>query len=84
MRLACWFRRHAETIFSKKLKNCMEFRVSRRVRDRETRSPARETHALPGKCTQIVGYVWIFRRQRFDVADFDVDFLYARPFCAHA
>ena len=26
---------------------------------------------------QIVGHVWIFRRQRFDIADFDVDFLYA-------
>ena len=31
---------------------------------------------------QVVGYVWISRRQRFDVADFDVDFLYAGPFGA--
>jgi hypothetical protein len=36
------------------------------------------------ECTQIVGHVWIFRRQRFDIADFDVDFLYAGPFCARA
>jgi hypothetical protein len=52
----------------------------RKVRDRETRSPARETHALPRKCAQIVRHVWIFRRQRFDIADFDVDFLYTWPF----
>jgi hypothetical protein len=58
----------------------MEFDGSRKVRDRETRSPARETHALPGKCTQIVGHVRIFGRQRFDIADFDVDFLYAESF----
>src|SRR4051794_2453709 len=36
------------------------------------------------ECAEIVGNVWIFRRQRFDIADFDVDFLYARPFCARA
>src|SRR5206468_8185948 len=29
-------------------------------------------------------HVWIFRRQRFDIADFDVDFLYAGPLCARA
>jgi hypothetical protein len=34
--------------------------------------------------SQIVGHVRIFRRQRFDIADFDVDFLYAQPFCARA
>jgi hypothetical protein len=34
--------------------------------------------------SQIVRHVWIFRRQRFDIADFDVDFLYARLFCARA
>jgi len=34
-RLACWFRRLAETVF-------------RKVRDDETSSPARETRALPG------------------------------------
>jgi hypothetical protein len=34
--------------------------------------------------SQIVGHVWIFRRQRFDIADFHVDFLYAGPFCARA
>ena len=28
----------------------------------------------------IVGHVRIFRRQRFDIADFDVDFLYTWPF----
>jgi hypothetical protein len=54
--------------------------LKEKVRDRETRSPARETHALPGKCTQIVGHLRIFRRQRFDIADFDMDFLYAGPF----
>src|SRR5215831_2855077 len=36
------------------------------------------------KCAQIVGDIWIFCRQRFDIADFDVDFLYAGPFCARA
>ena len=36
------------------------------------------------ECTQIVGHVRMFRRQRFDIADFDVDFLYAGPFCARA
>src|SRR5947207_6276040 len=36
------------------------------------------------KCAEIVGNVWIFRRKRFDIADFDVDFLYAGPFCARA
>ena len=63
----------------------MEFHASGKVRDRERRSPARETHALPLlECAQIVGNVWIFRSQRFDIADFDVDFLYAGPFCARA
>ena len=62
----------------------MEFCASRKVRDRETRSPARETHALRGKCAQIVGHVRMSRRQCFDIADFDVDFLYAGPFCARA
>jgi hypothetical protein len=33
---------------------------------------------------QIVGHVWIFRRQRFDIADFDADSLYAGPLCARA
>src|SRR5262245_23829505 len=33
---------------------------------------------------QIVRDVWMFCRQRFDIADFDVDFLYAGPFCARA
>jgi hypothetical protein len=33
---------------------------------------------------QIVRHVWIFRRQYFDIADFDVDFLYAGPLCARA
>ena len=55
----------------------MEFRASRKVRDRETRSPARETRALPRKCAQVVGHIWEFPCQRFDIADFDVDFLYA-------
>jgi hypothetical protein len=63
-----------------KVESCMECDGSRKVRDRETRSPARETHALPGKCTQIVGHLRIFRRQRFDIAGFDVDFLSAGPF----
>jgi Family of unknown function (DUF6572) len=58
----------------------MKFHGSRKVRDRETRSPARETHALPRKCTQIIGHVWIFRRRRFNIADFDIDSLYAEPF----
>jgi hypothetical protein len=36
------------------------------------------------ECAQIVRDVWIFRCQRFDIADFDVNFLYAGPFCAGA
>ena len=36
------------------------------------------------ECAQIVGHVRIFRRQCFDIADFDVDFLYTGPFCARA
>src|SRR5262245_50006893 len=36
------------------------------------------------ECEQIIGDIWIFCRQRFDIADFDVDFLYAGPFCARA
>jgi len=37
---------------------------------------------LPPECPQVVGHIWIFRCQRFDVADLDVDFLHAGPFCA--
>jgi hypothetical protein len=33
---------------------------------------------------QIVGHVWIFHRQSFDIADFHVNFLYTGPFCARA
>ena len=67
------------------MKSCIEFRASRKVRDPETRSPARKTHALPFlECAQIVGHIRISRRQRFDIGDFDVDFLYAGPFCARA
>ena len=58
--------------------------ASRKVRDRERRSPARVTRALPGKGAQIGGGVRIFCRERFDVADFDVNALHARPFCARA
>jgi hypothetical protein len=39
-RLACWFRRLAETGFY-----CMS--TGRKVRDGEMPSPTRETHALP-------------------------------------
>ena len=60
------------------------FKALKKVRDRETRSPARETRALPGECSQLIGDVWILRCERFDIADFDVDFLYAGPFCARA
>jgi hypothetical protein len=34
------------------------------------------------KRSQIVSHVWIFRRQGVDIAHFNVDFLYAGPFCA--
>jgi hypothetical protein len=34
------------------------------------------------KRTQIVGHVRIFRRQRFDITDFDVDLFYTGPFGA--
>ena len=33
---------------------------------------------------QIVGHVWIFCCQRFDVTDFYVNSFYAGPFCARA
>jgi hypothetical protein len=33
---------------------------------------------------QVVGDIWIFRGQRFEIADFDVDCLYSWPFCARA
>src|SRR5947207_15921399 len=36
------------------------------------------------KCAEIVGRAWIFRSQRFDIADFDVNSFYAGPFCARA
>ena len=36
------------------------------------------------KRAQVVRHVWIFRRQRFHIADFDVDLLYAGPFCTTA
>jgi hypothetical protein len=36
------------------------------------------------ECAYIVGHVWIFRRQGFDIADFHVHFLYPGPFCARA
>jgi hypothetical protein len=34
--------------------------------------------------SQIVSHVWILRRQGVDIADFDIDSLYAGPFCARA
>jgi len=36
------------------------------------------------KRVQIVSHLWIFRRQGVDIAEFDIDFLYAGPFCARA
>jgi len=36
------------------------------------------------KRTQIVGNVWIFGCEGFDVADFHVNSFYAWPFCARA
>src|ERR1043166_1903143 len=36
------------------------------------------------KCAQIGGPLWIFCRPRLNIADLDVDFLYAGPFCAGA
>src|SRR4051812_10862741 len=53
-----------------------------RSRDALARSPRRPLPLL--ECAQIVGHIWIFRCERFDIADFDVDFLYAGPFCARA
>jgi len=32
--------------------------------------------------SQILSHVWIFRRQGVDIAEFDIDFFYAGPFCA--
>jgi hypothetical protein len=48
------------------------------------RSSQNQSPLSPLKCAQIVGDIWIFCRQRFDIADFDVEFLYAGPFCAPA
>ena len=45
-RLACWFRRCAETDFSS-VRIAGAALAQRKVRDRGTRSPARETRALP-------------------------------------
>ena len=36
------------------------------------------------KCAQIGGRAWIFRSERFDIADFHVNAFYAGPFCARA
>ena len=36
------------------------------------------------ECTQIDGHIWIFRRQGVDIAQFDIGFLDAGPFCARA
>ena len=66
----------------RKMRYSGRFNALKKVRDRETRSPAREKHTLPRECPQLVGHVQTFRRQLFDIADFDVDFLYAGPFCA--
>src|SRR4051812_32720524 len=46
-RLGCWFGRRAETLFRKSA-NLGKSRSASKVRDRETRSPASETDALPG------------------------------------
>src|SRR5205823_8878705 len=46
-RLACWFRRHAETIFSEH-ETTDVIQCIRKVRDSGTPSPTRETRALPG------------------------------------
>src|SRR5213595_406218 len=45
-RLVCWFRR-AETIFSNRRHRVQSHGAREKVRDRETRSPAPETDALP-------------------------------------
>src|SRR6266542_821226 len=45
-RLACWFRRRAETVFPKNVDRGSRHRA-REVRDGGTPSPARETRALP-------------------------------------
>ena len=36
------------------------------------------------KCAQIGGRAWIFRSERFDIAEFNVNAFYAGPFCARA
>src|SRR5947199_3378899 len=45
-RLVCWFRR-AETTFSNRRHRVQPHGAREKVRDRETRSPAPETDALP-------------------------------------
>jgi len=72
--------------FSKKL-----FRCDAETSTRDGRAPHRSSPRGDGQSPlsslerlQIVGYVWIFRGQRFNIPDFDVDFLYAGPFCARA
>src|SRR6266571_8690584 len=51
-RLACWFRRRAETIFPLAI-DLQSGPAQGEVRDRETRSPARVTRALPGMHTRL-------------------------------
>jgi len=47
MRLACWFRRRAETIFLNNSRQEKKQRALEKSVIGKTRSPARETHALP-------------------------------------
>ena len=44
---ATWFRRRAETIFPGNVRTWAIKKMDRKVRDRERRSPTRETRALP-------------------------------------
>jgi len=48
-RLACWFRRRAETIFVSSVASAARGESSNKVREPETASPARETRALPNR-----------------------------------
>jgi hypothetical protein len=69
MRLACWFRRRAETGFPLNFSRNRDVNPQRKFTIARTHSPARVAHALPrGVPLPLVvgGLLFIFRRRRGD------------------
>jgi hypothetical protein len=59
-RLACWFRRRAETIFVSSVAFAARGESSNKVREPETASPeTRETSALPNRGRRIRGGLFL-------------------------